>query len=217
MRINHFLAAYIEEEERTDSIRVATGHTNKQKSWERTATKTPTRQRGVFTIRQPKSVPFELAKLFQIRAKIRKRKSAMVEIVVTYRESIPSAESPMDAKIPDDKPEQKPNKLTRRALTVVGALAASAALTPPIPANASVADRIARIRTAFAKAETAPVSNTAGSLPSEIAGQPTSSSAQPADLDIEAQFGNFANFNNFTNFSNFKDAFNNFSNFHDTP
>jgi len=94
-----------------------------------------------------------------------------------------------------------------KALSVVGALTLSATLPIAIPgANATVAERINRIREAFTKTTATQGLSAHASPPSDLV-------KAESDREETSQFGNFSNFADFNNFSNFQDAFNNWSNF----
>src|SRR6266849_5081744 len=100
----------------------------------------------------------------------------------------------MDSKKPKQKRKKVAKKRTRnRTLSVIGALVIGSTVPVGVSgAGAPVADRIARIRNAFAKTEPAPVTSAAENLREDVV------------TPVSKQ--------DFSNFSNFNQAFDNFSN-----
>lgn len=112
----------------------------------------------------------------------------------------------MDSKKPKQSKTQKSKKGGKaKALSVIGALTLGATLPASASAaNVTVAERIARIRDAFAKS--APAGRTAA------AGVIRASLAKPGQE--QADFADFADFSNFSDFKQvFADFHNTFANF----
>lgn len=105
----------------------------------------------------------------------------------------------MDSK--QSKPEKapKPTRRRKKALSTVGLLTLGATL-PIVPqSNATVAERIARIRDAFANSET--TRSAVKALRADLVTSNTDGA--PQSNELLAQFGNFADaFGNFGSFAN---------------